>query len=61
MPLVPTVNGHVVPLDVPIPVVGESAEVCLSFVVTWEDRNVSAMASCVVPIIDRAETVVGKV
>ena len=59
MPLVATVDGHVVPLDVPIPIVGESAEVCLRFVVTHDDAIVSAMAHCIVPIIDSAETLVG--
>jgi hypothetical protein len=59
LPLVATLDGRAVSLDTPTAVVGERAELCLSFSTAREGAVLRAAARCVVPIVDGAETVVG--
>ena len=59
LPLAATLDGRAVPLDTPVAVVGERAELRLGFVAAREGGMVRAIALCSVPIVDGAETVVG--
>ena len=59
LPLAATLDGRAVPLDAPVAVVGERAELRLGFFTEREGAVVRATARCIVPIVDGAETLVG--
>jgi hypothetical protein len=59
IPLVATVDGHAVALNMSIPVAGRCVEVFLRLDVERDGELVSAAVHFIVPIIIGAETVVG--
>jgi hypothetical protein len=56
---VAAVNGRVVPLDLPVPVVGSEAEVRLILAPPPGETRLHVVIRCVVPLVDGRETVVG--